>query len=390
MPCRDTVGETAAVDQLARAEALLTANPLVDGHNDLPWALRRAGGPDPADAVARTDLTAGAPALHTDLPRLRAGRVGMQFWSVYVPCSFTGADAVTAVLEQVELVHRLTERYPEDLTLATTADESEAAFARGRVASLLGAEGGHCIDGSLGVLRALRRLGVRYLTLTHNSNTAWADSATDDPVHGGLSAFGRDVVREMNRVGMIVDLSHVAATTMRDALETSSAPVLFTHSSCRAITDHPRNVPDDVLAALRGNGGVCMVSFVPAFVSAAVAAWDRRLRDEMTAAGRDHRDVAAREAFAATWDGPPCPRATVADVVAHLEHAREVAGIDHIGLGGDYDGTSALPAGLEDVSCYPALFAALLERGWSEEDCAKLAGRNALRVLRAADESSAV
>jgi membrane dipeptidase len=377
------------MDHRARAEAVLATTPLVDGHNDLPWALRRLAGPQPGDAVAGTDLAAGVPALHTDLPRLRAGRVGGQFWSVYVPCSFTGSAATAAVLEQVELVYRLTERYPADLRLATTADEAEAAFAAGRVASLLGAEGGHCIAGSLGVLQALRRLGVRYLTLTHNLNTEWADSATDEPAHGGLTGFGRDVVREMNRIGMIVDLSHVAPTTMRDALNTTSMPVLFTHSSCRAVTDHPRNVPDDVLAALPGNGGVCMVTFVPAFVSPAVAEWDRRLREEMTAAGRDHRDLAAREAFAAAGDGPTCPQATVADVVAHLEHAREVAGIDHIGLGGDYDGTGALPVGLEDVSRYPVLFAALLERGWSEEDCAKLAGRNALRVLRAADESAA-
>jgi membrane dipeptidase len=368
------------VDHLARAEALLTATPLVDGHNDLPWALRCAG--DVADA----DLAGGMPALHTDLPRLRAGRVGMQFWSVYVPCSFTGSDAVAAVLEQVDLVHRLTEGHPADLGLATTADAAEAAFAAGRVASLLGAEGGHAIGGSLGVLRALRRLGVRYLTLTHNLNTEWADSATDEPVHGGLTAFGREVVREMNRIGMIVDLSHVAPTTMRDALATTSAPVLLTHSSCRAVTDHPRNVPDDVLAALPANGGVCMVTFVPAFVSSAAAAWDRELRAAMAAAGRDHRDVSAREAFAAAWDGPPRPRATLADVVSHVERAREVAGVDHIGVGGDYDGTDDLPVGLEDVSRYPALFAALLERGWSEQDCAKLAGRNALRVLRAVDE----
>jgi membrane dipeptidase len=376
------------VDQLTHAEALLTAGPLVDGHNDLPWALRRAAGPDPAAAVAGSDLAAGLPALHTDLPRLRAGRVGVQFWSVYVPCSYTGSDAVTAVLEQVELVHLLTERYPADLGLATTADAVDAAVASGRVASLLGAEGGHSIGGSLGVLRALRRLGVRYLTLTHNSNTEWADSATDEPAHDGLTAFGRDVVREMNRVGMIVDLSHVAQTTMRDALATTAAPVLFTHSSCRAVTDHPRNVPDDVLAALPANGGVCMVTFVPAFVSAAVAGWDRRLREAMVAAGQDHRDLRARDAFAATWDGPPCPSATLADVVAHVEHAREVAGVDHIGLGGDYDGTAALPVGLEDVSRYPALFAALLERGWSEQDCAKLAGRNALRVLGGEEDAA--
>ena len=372
-----------------RALDLLTRTPLVDGHNDLPWALRRLAGPDPADAVAGTDLLAGLPALQTDLPRLRAGRVGVQLWSVYVPCSFTGADAVTAVLEQVELVYRLTERYPDDLGFATTADGAATAFAAGRVASLLGAEGGHCIGGSLGVLRVLRRLGVRYLTLTHNLNTDWADSATDEPVHGGLSDFGRDVVREMNRIGMVVDLSHVAATTMRDALATTAAPVLFTHSSCRTVTDHPRNVPDDVLGALAGNGGVCMVTFVPRFVSAAAAGWDTQMQAAMTDAGIDHRDLRARASFAASWDGPPCPPATLADVVAHLEHAREVAGVDHIGLGGDFDGTSELPVGLEDVSRYPALFGALLEHGWSEDDCAKLAGRNALRVLSAAEEVAA-
>jgi membrane dipeptidase len=368
-----------------RAVALLEGTPLVDGHNDLPWALRVLAGPDPADAVAGTDIAAGVPALQTDIPRLRAGRVGVQFWSVFVPCSLRGADATAAVLEQVELVHRLTERYRDDLALATTADAAQAGFAGGRVASLLGAEGGHCIAGSLGVLRALARLGVRYLTLTHNLNTGWADSATDEPEHGGLSAFGHEVVREMNRIGMLVDLSHVAATTMRAALATTRAPVMFTHSSCRAVTDHPRNVPDDVLAALPGNGGVCMVTFVPRFVSAAAAAWDVRVQDAMVAAGLDPRDLPARDAFAAAWDGPPCPRATLADVVAHVEHAREVAGIDHIGIGGDFDGTAELPVGLEDVSRYPDLFGALLLRGWSDDDCAKLAGRNALRVLRAAE-----
>jgi membrane dipeptidase len=369
---------------MEKARRVLQAVPLVDGHNDLPWYIRSDFKQAPLDVEAY-DLrrpTSG----NTDLARLQRGMVGGQFWSVYVPCSFTGSDAVTAVLEQVELVHRLIERYPADLGLAVTADAAEAAFAAGRVASLLGAEGGHAIGGSLGVLRALRRLGVRYLTLTHNLNTEWADSATDEPVHGGLTAFGREVVREMNRIGMIVDLSHVAPTTMRDALATTSAPVLFTHSSCRAVTDHPRNVPDDVLAALPANGGVCMVTFVPAFVSAAVAGWDRQVCDAMAAAGQDHRDLSARAAFAASWNGPPSLRATLADVVAHVEHAREAAGIDHIGLGGDYDGTADLPAGLEDVSRYPALFAALLERGWSEQDCAKLAGRNALRVLRGVDE----
>lgn len=352
---------------------------LIDGHNDLPWALRTFDGPEP-------DLAVGAPTLHTDLPRLRAGGVGAQFWSVYVPCSFTGDAAVAAVVEQVERVYALADRYPADLRVVTTADEVQAAHADGWIGSLLGAEGGHSIGGSLQVLRALRRSGVRYMTLTHNENTEWADSATDTPVHGGLTAFGRDVVAEMNRIGMIVDLSHVAATTMRAALEVTRAPVLFTHSSARAVTDHPRNVPDDVLETLRDGGGVCMVTFVPRFVSRAVAEWDARLADAMAAAGRDHRDLRARAAFAAAWDGPPPPGATLDDVVAHLEHAREVAGIDHLGLGGDYDGVAELPKGLEDVSGYPRLFDALRARHWSATDLEKLAGRNVLRVLRAVDD----
>ncbi len=360
------------------AADLLSRVPLVDGHNDLPWALRELDGPEP-------DLAAGEPRLHTDLPRLRAGRVGAQFWSVYVPGSFTGDSAVTAVFEQVDRVYRLADRYP-DLALTGSADDVEAAFAGGRIASLMGAEGGHAIANSLGVLRSLRRSGVRYLTLTHNLNNDWADSATDEPVHGGLTAFGREVVAEMNRIGMIVDLSHVAATTMRDALEETSAPVLFTHSGARAVTDHPRNVPADVLAALPGNDGVCMVTFVPRFVSGAVTEWDTRLADAMDAAGLDHRDLAARNAFAEQWDGPDQPIATVDDVVAHLDHVREAAGIDHVGIGGDFDGTADLPAGLGDVSGYPRLFDALLDRGWSDGDCTKLAGANALRVLRAADE----
>ncbi len=245
---------------------------------------------------------------------------------------------------------------------------------------------GTAINSSLGVLRALHRLGVRYMTLTHNENVPWADSATDEPVVGGLSDFGREVVAEMNRLGMLVDLSHVAATTMRDALDCSRAPVIFSHSSCRAVTDHPRNVPDDVLSRLAGNGGVCMVTFVPYFVSDALVEWDKELQDAMAEAGINHRDVDERTRFQDTWVGPPKPPVGIAEVVAHVEHAREVAGIDHIGIGGDYDGVGYLPEGLEDVGCYPALFAALLERGWSEQDCAKLAGENVLRALEAAEE----
>ncbi len=351
---------------------------VVDGHNDLPWALRQTG--SDLDAV---DVALPQPQLHTDLPRLRAGGVGGQFWSVYVPCSFRGADAVTATLEQVDVVHRLVERYPDDLVLVTDADGLEAALASGRVASLLGAEGGHSIDGSLGVLRDLHRLGVRYLTLTHNANTDWADSATDVPRHGGLTRFGREVVAELNRLGMLVDLSHVAATTMRDALDVTAAPVVFSHSGARAVADHPRNVPDDVLVRLPANGGVCMVTFVPRFVSPAAAGWAAEVHEAALAAGVDPRDLGALDTFSDAYPRP-CPPATLADVVAHVEHVREVAGIAHVGLGGDFDGTSSTPVGLEDVSCYPALLDALRDRGWSAGDLGALASGNVVRVLREA------
>ncbi|GLZ38788.1 dipeptidase [Actinokineospora sp. NBRC 105648] len=371
---------------IERARALLARTPLVDGHNDLPWALRERLGADPGATAAGIDLSVVQSGLHTDLVKLREGGVGAQFWSVYVPCQLTGHSAFTATVEQVELVHALVDRYPAALGLATTADQAESVFASGRVASLIGAEGGHSIAGSLGALRALHRLGVRYMTLTHNDNTPWADSATDEPVVGGLSEFGRSVVAEMNRLGMLVDLSHVADTTMRAALDVTTAPVIFSHSSCRAVTDHPRNVPDDVLKRLPGNGGVLMVTFVPRFVSSAIAAWDERLAEAMTAAGRKHADLTEREAFLRTWDGAgDQPKAGLADVVAHLEHAREVVGVDHIGIGGDYDGCPELPEGLADVGGYPTLFGALLDRGWSEDDCAKVAGRNVLRVLRSAE-----
>ncbi|RDI22916.1 dipeptidase [Lentzea flaviverrucosa] len=372
-----------------RARALLRRVPLVDGHNDLPWALREFGdgtGEDVYTTAAKIDLTERHPSLHTDLVKMREGGLGMQFWSVWIPGRLAGDGAVTAVLEQIELVHELAGRYSDHLGIATTAAEAEEVFRSGRVASLLGAEGGHSINSSLGVLRALRRLGVRYMTLTHNDNTPWADSATDQPEHGGLTEFGRDVVREMNRIGMLVDLSHVAPSTMHAALDTSVKPVIFSHSSCRQVADHPRNVPDDVLVKLKANGGVAMITFVPSFVSPRFAEWDAALRDAMTAAGANHADMGERKTFGEEWMvDHPAPTATLDDVVAHVEHAREVVGIDHIGVGGDYDGVQALPQGLEDVSTYPNLFGALLDKGWSEDDCAKLAGANVLRVLRDAD-----
>jgi membrane dipeptidase len=370
---------------VAAARKLLDRFPLIDGHNDLPWALREAGSLDPA----RTDIAAPVAFTHTDLPRLYRGGVGAQFWSVYVPAGLAGESAVTATLEQIDLVRQLIERYPAALELALTAGDVRRIMAAGRLASLMGAEGGHSIACSLGALRAFYQLGVRYMTLTHNLNTPWADSATDTPSAGGLTEFGREVVREMQRLGMLVDLSHVAPTTMSDALDVAEGPVIFSHSSSRAVCDHPRNVPDEILARLAANGGVCMITFVPAFVSPACREWELELAAELDRRGLDPRDVSARKQLKHDWmEANPPPEATLRDVVAHAVHMREVAGIEHLGIGGDYDGTDRLPAGLEDVSRYPALIAALLDLGWSEEDCGRLANGNLLRVLHDAEAAA--
>ncbi|HEY0247826.1 MAG TPA: dipeptidase [Gryllotalpicola sp.] len=337
------------------AEALAT-HPIIDGHNDWAWEVKAQRD----YSVEGLDGELG-PAFDTDVPRLRAGGVGGQFWSVYVEDRREGAVAVRETLEQIDFVHRLVARYPQHFRLARTASDLGAARADGVIASFLGAEGSHQLDGSLAVLREYARLGVRYLTLTHGRTTVFADSATDDPRHGGLSPLGLELVAELNRLGVLVDLSHVSAATMHDALDATTAPVIFSHSSCRAVTDHPRNVPDDVLARLSGNGGVVMITFVPGFVSEEWGRWH--------AAGRN---------------GPE-PRVTVAHVADHIEHARAVAGLEHIGLGGDFDGTTEFPEGLDGVDGYPRLLAELAGRGWTAAELAALSGGNILRVLRETD-----
>ncbi|HEY3535539.1 MAG TPA: dipeptidase [Pedococcus sp.] len=364
-----------------RVAALLRSHPVVDGHNDLLWEARQRVGYD----FDRLDIAGECP-THTDLPRLRRGGVGGQFWSVFVPASLAGDDAVSATLEQVDAGHQMVARYAGELGFARTSEDVSRAWEAGRIASLLGAEGGHSINCSLATLRMLHVLGVRYLTLTHNSNVPWADSGTDEPVAGGLTRFGVEVVREMNRIGMLVDLSHVSTDTMRDALEATEVPAIFSHSSARAVCDSPRNVPDDVLEGLRDNNGVCMVTFVPTFVSPAAAAW----RDELTSAAAEQGITPATadeySAFFDAWrDRHPMPTATLEDVVRHVEHVREVAGVDHVGLGGDYDGTATLPDGLDDVSGYPRLLEALADRGWSDDDLGRLTSGNILRVLRDAE-----
>ncbi|MGD2067375.1 MAG: dipeptidase [Gemmatimonadota bacterium] len=358
-----------------RVARLLAAAPLVDGHNDLPIIIRRHTG-HPADPAAYP-LEENAPG-HTDLARLRSGGVGAQFWAAYVPCDRAGPGAAAFALEQIDVVRRVEARLPEQLEPCWRARDVEAAFARGRLASLVGVEGGHAIEGSLGVLRTLRALGVRYLTLTHNCSHEWADSATDEARHGGLSAFGRDVVRELNRLGMLVDLSHASDDVMGDVLDITEAPIVFSHSSARALCDHPRNVPDDVLERVRDNGGVVMVTFVARFVSeACLRWWEARESDPHRGPGEG------------VGERPPAwARATIADVADHVEHVRDLAGVAHVGLGSDFDGTDLTPEGLEDVSGYPALLEVLAERGWSDEELTALAGGNVLRVMREAEIAS--
>jgi membrane dipeptidase len=373
---------------LERARALHRQVPLIDGHNDYPWAVREHV---PGRDLTKLDISKPQPTIHTDIARLRQGGVGAQFWSVYVPSSMQGQDAVTATLEQIDIVHSMVRQWPEAFELALTADDIERIFKAGKIGSLIGMEGGHSIDNSLGTLRMMYRLGARYMTLTHSLNTPWADSATDTPAHNGLTAFGEEVVREMNWLGMLVDLSHVSPDTMANAIRVSQAPIIFSHSSARAVADVPRNVPDDILALLPKNGGVVMVTFVPQFLSTKVIAHGRRRTAEQARLREQHQgdDPAVKTALWA-WDkANPAPRATIADTADHIDHIRKVAGIDHIGIGGDYDGITTVPEGLEDVSTYPALTAELLRRGYSDDDVKKILGLNVLRVMREAEKVAA-
>jgi membrane dipeptidase len=372
---------------LERARRLLRGTPLIDGHNDLPWAIRERR--DAPRDVGRYDLR-GRTAGHTDLPRLAAGMVGAQFWSVYVPGEIRDSGYARVQLEQIDIARRIVARYPDRLAPALTAADIEREFKRGRIASFLGMEGGHAIENSLGALRAYYDLGARYLTLTHNVTLDWADAGSDEHRHGGLTAFGKEVVREMNRLGMLVDLSHVSDGVMSDALDVAEAPVIFSHSSARALTNHTRNVPDSILGRLPKNGGVVMVTFVPDFVSEEVnradatrmAEFRRRMQGVTDPAERRRIGQEVREAF-------PMPRATLAQVADHVEHVRKVAGADHVGIGSDFDGIEIGPVGLEDVSTFPNLFAELVRRGWSDEDLRKLAGQNLLRAMRQAEAVSA-
>jgi membrane dipeptidase len=375
--------EDAAV---ARARRLLRETILIDGHNDLPWEIRTSR-TAPRD-VAAYDLRRPTPG-HTDLARLRAGGVGGQFWSVYIPGEDEAEGYARVQLEQIDIARRIVARYPDALSLALTADEVEAAYRRGRIASLLGMEGGHALENSLGALRAYYDLGVRYMTLTHNVTLDWADSANDTPRHGGLTSFGEEVVREMNRLGMLVDLSHTSPHTMDDALRVSEAPVIFSHSSARAVCDVPRNVPDEVLRRLPANGGVVMITFVAGFVSQEFATafapvWSEYQKRTATMSDGDARRRVFEEL---TRDFKP-PVVTIAQLADHFDHVRKTAGVDHIGIGADYDGNTSWPAGLEDVSRYPLVFAELIRRGWSDAELKKVAGANVLRALRGAEATA--
>jgi membrane dipeptidase len=383
-----------------RVSQVLEQTPLIDGHNDLPWEIRERFKGDPkaldlSSDTRRLPITADQAPLMTDIPRLRAGHVGAQFWSVWIPVNTPGFEAVQVTLEQIDLVKRMAAQYPHDFEMAYTAADIRRIHKAHRIAALIGIEGGHQINNSLPVLRQMYDAGARYMTLTHTSNTSWADSATDMPAHHGLTPFGIEIVKEMNRLGMLVDLSHVSPETMKAALAASQAPVIFSHSSARALVDHPRNVPDDILRAVAANGGVVMVNFAPTYVSEARNRWESdyaaeraRLNSPPYAGIYIGQPERAQAALAAWETQHPKPMATLDQVADHVEHVRQVAGIDHVGLGSDFDGIPDAPVGLDGVDKYPALLEVLLRRGWSDAEIAKLAGENLLRAMAAAEKVS--
>lgn len=396
LPCITLAAATRTAkdkDLSTRIERVLTATPVIDGHNDLPWEIRsgfgNVGNIDLASDTSSLRSRTGDGEVHlmTDIPRARKGHLGAQFWSVWIPTSASGPQAVRMTLEQIDTVRTMCHKYPKTFEMAYSAGDIQRLEKAGRIACLIGIEGGHQIDDSLAVLRDYYALGARYMTLTHGKNTDWADSATDDPVHHGLTAFGRAVVHEMNRLGMLVDLSHVSPETMKAALETTQAPVIFSHSSARALVDHPRDVPDDVLRMVRRNHGIVMVNFYPEFVSQAVAHWkaDRAgaaARFDALYVGQPDRSKAAMD----QWEKEhPQPNATIAQVADHVDHIREIAGVESVGIGSDFDGIENTPVGLDGVDKYPTLFEELARRGWTDDDLADLAGRNLLRVMRQAE-----
>ena len=373
----------------ARIDRILKKTPLIDGHNDLPWALRQDHGQSVEGLESGTDKREKP--LMTDMARLRAGRVGGQFWSVYISGTLTGDEAIRTTIEQIDTARRIIDAYPEHLELASTADDLIRIHKQGRIGSLLGIEGGRQIGGSMAALRRFHDLGVRYMTLTHNQTTEWADSGTDEPKHDGLSPFGLKVVHEMNRLGMLADLSHVSPATMKDAIAASRAPVIFSHSDVHALNPHPRNVPDDVLRLLPANGGVLMITFVPSFLSPEAWAWGRKRSAEEARLKSLYSFSKERvESELKTWEAAhPAPPINVAAVADHIEHVVKVAGHDHVGIGGDLDGIDEAVVGLGGVDGYPLLFAELIRRGWSDENLAKLAGANILRALRRAESVAA-
>jgi membrane dipeptidase len=364
---------------LQHARQILKSTPLIDGHNDLPWTIRT--NPQTPRDVEAYDLRKRTP-CDTDLGRLKEGEVGAQFWSVWVPGELKEQGYAKLQLEQIDLARRMIARYPESLTLALTAADIESAFRQGRIGSLLGMEGGHAIENSLGALRAYYALGVRYMTLTHNVTLDWADAALDEPKHAGLTPFGKEVIREMNRLGMLVDLSHVTPEVMSDVLKISEAPVIFSHYAARTLVNHPRNVPDSILVRLRQNGGVIMVCFIPYFVSQNVADWEKPLSETLKRITSAEESKRIQQEYAATH---PMPKALLSDVADHIEHIRKVAGVDHLGIGSDFFGGEEMPVGLEDTSKFPYLFAELIKRGWNDAELRKLAGENILRVIREAE-----